>query len=356
MRRFLHTLLVALLIAGLGLPANAEQFIGGASQPQLTADLITSLEYKGTPTGGTATFTRGSARVFEDWEGNYVRTTNVNEAVFKARRVANLLAADSSEDFSVASWGTTSATVASNGDGSYRVTATGATANIRQAVTVSSGDVRTFRNSIWIKRASGTGTISLMDPNLTAVGVPVTSSWVRYSVADFGLASSANIRVIISTSGDAVDVKNAQLEEVTGQSITAPSEYRSTHQYYGGQPHKGVDFLAYENGNTVDANGVVTEAQGEAIPEAQLTGYQYDGASTNKIAGAYNAVGPDMLSTTNIYASYDFTSGWSASSATINDANTFTTTGANGKIYKTGSTNTGKRYRLTVAGTVSTGV
>ena len=352
------------IILALLLLCNSAQAMVPYQLPEpdvLYAPFHTNLYYYSLGARGTATFTRGSARVFEDWEGNYVRTTNTNEATFKARRVANLLAADSSEDFSVASWtkfgaATVTGTNAINFPDNY--------GGVSQAIYVkNTGQV--FR---WAVTLSGSGTTSVVLYNTatgyttTAIGskaVTLSATPKRFSVVGTSIYAGGGILAYIIRNGNTatqVTATNAMLEEVTGQSNGNPSEYTSTHQYYGGQTVKGVQYLDYENGNTVDANGVVTEAQGAAIPAADLHGILYDGTATNKIAGAHNAVGPDMLSTTNIYANYDFTSEWTAANATINDSNTFTAMIDNGSIRLTaGGCTTGKRYRLVVAGTVSAG-
>ena len=261
----------------------------------LFAPLKTNLLYNGNK---KATFPRGSARVFEDWEGNYVRTTNVNEATFKARRLHNLLAADSSEDFSVASWakgGTATVT------GTNVLNFPSSSDNVTQ--TLSASGLYTNKTFVFSVSLSGSGTVTIMILHGGGVAVAtkkivtLQSTAQRFSMLHTFDGAGAYVRIYRADIGQSTQVTatNAMLEEVTAQSNVNPSEYTSTHQYYGGQPVKGVQYLGYENGNTVDANGVVTEAQGAAIPAATLTGYQYDGAATNKIAGAYNAVGPDML-------------------------------------------------------------
>jgi len=264
----------------------------------LYAPLTTDLYYNGRK---SATFTRGSARVFEDWEGNYVRTTNTNEAVFKARRVANLLAADSSEDFSVASWVKTTTTSVT---GTNVLNFPDANTYIYQSLSTTVSPMgRTFVFPV-VLSGSGTITIGIFRYGGTGIftkTVTLTSTPTRYSVtAEFPsdvAAAGYQVRLTRGSADTATQVTatDAMLEEVTGQSNQNPSEYTSTHQYYGGQTVKGVQYLDYENGNTVDANGVVTEAQVAAIPAADLHGILYDGTATNKLAGAFNAVGPDML-------------------------------------------------------------
>ncbi len=57
---------------------------------------------------------------------------------------------------------------------------------------------------------------------------------------------------------------------------------------------------------------------------------------------------------TDLLSGWNFTSGWTATNVTVNSATQFTTTAPTGYVYKVILTS-GKRYKMTVAGTVSTG-
>lgn len=252
-----------------------------------------------------ATFDRNSAQTFLDSDGQLHRiTTNDIPAFTGMRYVRNLLAADTSEDFSAASWtkaatatvtGTNVLNFPAEGDQIYQIFLTATIPNYGRSYTASvvlsgSGTIR-----IGIIRSSGT-------TEQTTLTVTLTSTPTRYSISEaFSLDSTGaalEIKRQAGTTATQVTATNAQLEETTGQTITAPGEYVSTHTAYDGSAVKGARFFSYANGNTVDGNGVVTEAQGAAL--TGMKGFAYAPAVTNKIAGAYNAVGPDILSTTEL--------------------------------------------------------
>ena len=308
-----------------------------------------------------ATFTRASAKVTPDHEGLLVRTPTSNEATFAgARPVKSLLAADSSEDFSVASWvkantatvtGTNVLNFPAENDIIYQVYGTTGVYQTGKSFTVSVTLSGSGTISLTLLRASGTADLATKSVTLTSVPTRYSISFSPTASASTGLIF--RISRVVGDTATTVTATNAGLYEVTGQTNQNPPEHVSTHTAYDGQSVKGVRYFSYENGNTVDANGIVTEAQGAAIAATTLDGYDYQPAATNAGTGR-NAVGPDLVSATNIYASYDFTSGWTAVNATINDANTFTATIAGGYIYKTSVTQ-GKRYRVTVGGTISSG-
>lgn len=70
--------------------------------------------------------------------------------------------------------------------------------------------------------------------------------------------------------GSVVNIDNMLIEEITGQANQSPSEHV-----------EDVQFFDYENGNTVDGNGVVTEAKGPAI--TGIKGVLLEGPATNKL-------------------------------------------------------------------------
>jgi hypothetical protein len=113
-------------------------------------------------------------------------------------------------------------------------------------------------------------------------------------VSSYGSSSlgRASFALYLSTSGDSIDIRYPQLEEVTGQDITAPSEYVDSETDYGAGVN-GVRYFSTENGNTVASN-VVTEATGAALTTQK--GIQLEPASTNKVT-AWSRTGADKLGT-----------------------------------------------------------
>lgn len=146
-----------------------------------------------------------------------------------------------SNDFSNASWA-----VATNLSKAYTVadpmggttattlTATSADAMFGRTVTGTIGNIHT--TSFWIRRRTGSGPISLFaGPN---AGIPITSqistTWTRISGTGTAIAdTTVRCYVRITTSGDAVDIWNGQLEvgasaspytATTTVAVTAPAD------------------------------------------------------------------------------------------------------------------------------------
>lgn len=89
------------------------------------------------------------------------------------------------------------------------ITATAAGATCYQTVGVSAG---TYAASIWIRRRTGTGTVSMRDiANSVWNPVAVSSSWARFSTAG-AVAASAILSLQLGTSGDAIDIAFGQVE------------------------------------------------------------------------------------------------------------------------------------------------
>jgi len=319
-----------------------------------SGDFTTSLAYKGK---GVATFTRASAKVFTDHEGNLIRTPTSNEATFTgARRVRNLLADNTSEDFSVASWTKV---------GTATVTGTNVINFPTVNDLVSTASTTYFganQTAVWSVVLSGSGSISLQIYHANGGGttvkqVSLTSTPTRYALSKTyasTVPTSGTYVYIVRIAGDTatqVTATNAQLEEVTAQTIQTPGEYVSTHTAYDGQTVKGVRYFDYANGNTVDANGVVTEVQGAAL--TTLKGFAYDPATTNKHTG-YNMLGPDLVSSTELItveADRTFASdtgwwtkgaGWSIGGGVA----TWTHGSGSAALSRAGLVSPGRRYRI----------
>jgi len=126
---------------------------------------------------------------------------------------ANLIAY--SNDFN--SWPTkTNVTLTTGIDdpagGTSAITLTSTAANGVLQITVTGTTATNYTSSIWIRRRTGTGNISLRAATTQTRLVTPTSSWTRVSTT--GLSDSTTIRIAVNivTSGDAVDIYGAQLE------------------------------------------------------------------------------------------------------------------------------------------------
>jgi hypothetical protein len=124
-----------------------------------------------------------------------------------------------SQDFTQPQWtspstATLTATSTICPDGSQtavRVTATADGQQLAELVNVTSG--QTYTVSAWVRRVTGSGTISILGIENTSTPIAVTSEWQRFSVT--ATATSVNGRAYfrVATSGDAIEVWGVQLED-----------------------------------------------------------------------------------------------------------------------------------------------
>lgn len=89
------------------------------------------------------------------------------------------------------------------------LTATVALGTIQQATVSTAG---TYSVSIWIRRRTGTGQVSLRCGDLTLIPITVTSSWVRYTATAVATTTTIRLAVVLNTSGDEVDIWGGQIE------------------------------------------------------------------------------------------------------------------------------------------------
>ena len=123
-----------------------------------------------------------------------------------------------SEEFDVtANWTPSNLTVTANTDtapngtlSADTLTATAANAVIQQAASVTNATVYTY--SVWIKRKTGTGAVSLSDLNGNYVPVTVDATWTRCSLTSTAASTTGRGYIRLTTSGDEVYVWGAQLE------------------------------------------------------------------------------------------------------------------------------------------------
>jgi hypothetical protein len=153
-----------------------------------------------------------------------------NELMFEGgRRVENLCL--QSEAFGTSPWTQTNVSTDANSitapDGT-------ATADTQTALADNGTRVQTFTIasspfvfSIYLKRKTGTGDISLsLDGGSTYAVVAVTSEWQRFHIVQ--TLANPSIVLKISVNGDAVYAWGAQLEQTTGSAYQLPSEYVPT--------------------------------------------------------------------------------------------------------------------------------
>lgn len=245
---------------------------------------------------GAVTFARSTEAAIVDFEG-LVKKAIVNEIRFeRSRRVENVVNPVPTTS------GTATLETIDAANQVYRLNGLDATQNQRalyrteDVTTVIEG--RTFQNRISIKgeganigrkvliifrRFSGGASIqSSKEFTLTGEFQDVSTGEVTAITGNIGF----NIRISGADDNNATSVvmKAAQIEEVTGQSIQVPSKYVSigivSSDQYHGVNVDGVKCFAYENGNTVDVNGIITEAKGASITDYRAL---FEPASINRI-------------------------------------------------------------------------
>ena len=124
-----------------------------------------------------------------------------------------------SEDFTQPEWtslstATLSATTTIAPDGSQnavKVTATGPSDQLAEVVPVTNG--QTYTSSIWVRRVTGSGNISLVDVNNGFIVINPTSEWQRFSVTATATSTNGRLYVRISDVGDEIECWGAQLED-----------------------------------------------------------------------------------------------------------------------------------------------
>ena len=254
------------------------------------ASLQSSLVPESAAGSNTPTFTRATTAYLQDWEGLWKAVLSGESRFVGARRVQNLVP-NSGTLTAGAGWNTDNATSVigqTDPDGgvtAYLLTATAIGGRLWNLDTAALGATHTT-SSIWIKRVTGTGTVTLNAGNAsTDISGALTTSWQRFSNNGTAVANSARLLLSLGTSGDAVAVWHPQAENVTGQSNPTPSEYVSVGVLsapYHGAGVDGVKYFTTLNGNTVASN-VVTEATGAAI----VTGAAGVSASTVDAGGPF---------------------------------------------------------------------
>lgn len=254
---------VGAILQGIALTADGRLITGGTSFDLPLVNMssgVFTLTPRSSTGSGTPTYTRATAATTIDFEGLLKTCLSGEVRCLGGRRVRNLI--DKTESIS-ADWShsgagsiTAGATDPLGGTTAFTFTAGGANEEFYRVVAgaISIGD--SVLSTAWVKRRTGSGTISLANASGGSfITIPVTSTWQRLSA---GVATAGNTNALsdlkIVTSGDAVDFWHPQTENVTGQSNQNPSEYVSVGSLsfpYHGCGVDGVKYFTYLNGNTV---------------------------------------------------------------------------------------------------------
>lgn len=291
---------------------------------------------------------RTSTIILPNEEGNYKGEIPTETLAYNnARYVINLINTISgavSDDFESFWWSdnnviyTTGVDDPDGGNNATTLTASGGTGYVLIHPSINNGTTGNFVNSIWIRRRTGTGNIFIYRPNDTAqiFTSVITSEWQRVAT-DVTVGKSATILrigVIISTSGDAVDIYAPQSEDVSGKTNQSPGEYQLVNV-----SNSGIGIYSTENGNSVTSN-IVTEATGSAISPAPVLAHHP--ATTNVFLNSN-----DPVTQTISVGTGDWTLSVHGSGTATSSANTATGTGYGAAT--DGSDNT---FNITGAGTV----
>ena len=128
-----------------------------------------------------------------------------------------------SNDFSQNDWVKYSMTLTTGqtdpvaGTDATRLTATATNAFVKQAVRYKNGSLNRVL-SIYVKRVTGTGDIKLTVDGTNYETITTTGSWARFETTAVA-GAQAFVGILIATSGDEVDIYQAQVE--TGDTATA---------------------------------------------------------------------------------------------------------------------------------------
>lgn len=158
-----------------------------------------------------------------------------------------------SNDFTQDEWVKHNATIVAGqadpdlGTNASLVTATAANATVRQVVRYQGGTLNRVI-SLQIKRVTGTGDIQLTVDGVNYTTVVVTGSWARFEVtATAGAEVFVGLRIV--TSGDAVDIYRAQIEDgdtattYVENTVSATSLLQITDPDYPTNTTRGVVFM-----------------------------------------------------------------------------------------------------------------
>jgi len=143
-----------------------------------------------------------------------------------------------SGDFTNTAWTKSGASVTGGiadpfgGNGAQTITASAASASVNQTRVATGAN---YVSSLWVRRRTGSGTVTLADPanDTNTLTLALTSAWQRLSISGPPASGHAYSQIVLSTTGDAIDVYGAQLEQSI---LLTPGPYFQTlaSSYFGG--------------------------------------------------------------------------------------------------------------------------
>lgn len=230
--------------------------------------------------------------------GNFSPTLTMRVRVTTEAAATNRLVAPN--DFTSASWVKTSITTAAGVAGpdgansATTLTATAANAELRQTVAVTAGN---FASSIFIRRRTGSGAVSIRNAANTAwTALALSSTWTRFANDGGTTGTSAYVDLSIAVSGDAVDICFAQLE----------SGSVATSYYPGARPLGYIDSwqsYAYDSGNVLASPATAIKLRGWTAAQS-ASAYAYGGGTfaTVWLPSVMQPVGMavDLIDTSNL--------------------------------------------------------
>lgn len=213
-----------------------------------------------------------------------------------------------SETFNNAAWVATNVTVGSavadpsGASSAYTLTAGSATPKTLKQTRLPAAVV-IFNNSIWIRRRTGTGAITIWSPDglVSSVINSLPSTWSRYSVSNLAPASSRSLMIEFSTTGDAIDVFGAQMEPGS-----SPSSYYPTTAATATRPLGFIDSwqsYSYDSGVLVSCPGGGVNLRNWNNTPIGANAYAYGGGATARhwltIPDSFYGLAVDVADPTN---------------------------------------------------------
>jgi hypothetical protein len=325
----LSTLLLFASMQGFAITPDFFMAVAGSrTYPIFHAPLQTTLVPSIARGNNTATFSRASAATLTDFSGN-IKYPISNEARFMgARRVQNLVPRSEADTGWIAA-GTSPPTVSTSV--SYNgLTATATTFPIisggtyfvsrgtGSSTTELLGHAYIWRSAIAFSRVlTGSESITVYVTGSAAIGgvafnaANTSTSWVNFASAPVAAIFGGNMYFTVfattTTSPVTVYLSQRQIEDVSGQTNTNPSEYVSNGVLsapYQGAGVNGVQYFNYLNGNVLSSSRIIA-GTGALITNSNSSyadakgpfGYFSEPAATNLIRYSRDLTKANWIST-----------------------------------------------------------